>query len=100
MSYKPGVTDMREAGAIKVLTRLSERGAEIGYHDPLVDEIELGGNTHRSVVLAPRLLADQDVVVILVAQHGVDWETVAKCSPLVLDCCNALGQKSATIRRL
>lgn len=100
VSYKPGVDDTREAGALKVLTRLAGRGAEISYHDPLVENVEIDGKQHSSVDLTPQLLGEQDVVVILVAQHGVDWEIVATNSSLVLDCCNALKRKSSTIHRL
>lgn len=101
VSYKPGVSDTREAGAIKVLNRLSKQGAQVSYHDPLVRQVDFAtGGTSTSVPLTPALLSQQDVVVILVAQMGVDWELIATEAPLVLDCCNALRRKTDQIHRL
>lgn len=100
VSYKPGVDDTREAGALKVMTRLAKHGAEVSFHDPLVSEVDMKETRLTSVPLDAALLGQQDVVAILVAQHGVDWELVAEASPLVLDCCNALKRKSDRIHRL
>jgi UDP-N-acetyl-D-glucosamine dehydrogenase len=36
VSYKPGVGDIRESSALKILTLLSTLGAELRYHDPHV----------------------------------------------------------------
>lgn len=100
VSYKPGVDDTREAGALKVIGRLLKQGAVVTYHDPLVQHVTLDQVEMESVDLDRSLLGQQDVVVILVAQHEVDWELVAAEAPIVLDCCNALGRKSPTIHRL
>ncbi|MGH2756839.1 MAG: nucleotide sugar dehydrogenase [Actinomycetota bacterium] len=100
VSYKPGTEDTREAGALKVLGRLAKQGAEVSFHDPLVPEITLQDQTLSSVALEPDVVADQDIVVILVPQIGVDWELVASQARLVLDCCNALRRKTPTIHRL
>ena len=100
VSYKPGVDDVREAGAIRVLSRLIKQGAEVSYHDPLVPEVTLGDDTYSSAALTADVLRNQDVVIILVGQQGVDWELVSSEATLVLDCCNALNRTSETIRRL
>ena len=99
VAYKSGVSDTREAGALKVTARLMKHGAKVDYHDPLVESIQLGDHAMRSVPLTPNLLNEADVVAILVNQVGVDWDLV-RGSSLVLDCCNALKQRSATIHRL
>jgi UDP-N-acetyl-D-glucosamine dehydrogenase len=99
VAYKPGVADVREAGAIKVLTRLKKQGALFTYHDPLVDKVDIDGTVEASVDLTSEFINSQDIVVVFAAQSGVDWQLVAS-APLVLDCCNALGRKSATIHRL
>ena len=39
VSYKPGVGDMRESPALKIIALLRELGAEVGYHDPHVPEL-------------------------------------------------------------
>lgn len=98
-SYKPGVDDTREAGALKVITRLVKQGAQVSFHDPLVRTIRIKDTEMTSVDLDEATAAQNDLVLVLVAQEGVDWEAVAK-APLILDCCNALKRKSATIQRL
>ena len=35
VSYKPGVGDVRESPALKIIALLRELGAEVVYHDPL-----------------------------------------------------------------
>lgn len=100
VSYKPGVDDIREAGALKVMGRLAKQGAAVSYHDPLVASVVLGSQELGSVEPTKDILSEQDLVLILVAQVGVDWEAVAMHSPLALDCCNALKRKSPTIHRL
>ena len=100
VSYKPGVSDIREAGALKVLERLASKGASVQFHDPLVGEIALGDQALKSVDLNAETLEAQDLVLVLVAQVDVDWELVASKAPLVLDCVNALGRKTDKISRL
>jgi hypothetical protein len=53
-----------------------------------------------SVDIDEEILKQQDLVVILVPQVGVDWELVASASQVVLDCCNAIGRRGPTIERL
>lgn len=100
VSYKPGTEDTREAGALKVLNRLAKQGAAISYHDPLVPTVVIDGRSYESVDLDEGQLGSHDIIVILVAQVGVDWEAVSSGSRLVLDCCNALGRSTENIFRL
>ncbi len=39
VAYKPGVSDLRESPALKIMRLLSERGAELVYHDDHVAEL-------------------------------------------------------------
>jgi len=90
VAYKGGTEDTRESPGQKVLASLLLRGADVAYHDPLVPEVDVGGTHLTSQPLTPELLGEQDLVVVLIPQLGVDWNLVAD-APLVLDCCNALG---------
>jgi hypothetical protein len=52
VSYKPGVGDIRESPALKILTLLSALGADLRYHDPHVPRLRpvehpLGGGLAR-----------------------------------------------------
>jgi UDP-N-acetyl-D-glucosamine dehydrogenase len=98
-AYKGGTGDTRGSAGEKILGALARMGAKVSYHDPLVPELDLGAKTLKSLTLSRSALHSQDLVVILVPQSEIDWNLVAAESTLVLDCCNALGRVSATIRR-
>jgi UDP-N-acetyl-D-glucosamine dehydrogenase len=100
VAYKGGTDDTRHSAGLKVLAALADRGARITYHDPQVPEVAFRGRSLRSVALTATNLGNQDLVVVLVPQEGVDWGLIAAKSPLVLDCCNALKRRTRRIRRL
>jgi UDP-N-acetyl-D-glucosamine dehydrogenase len=80
VSYKPGVGDVRESPALKILARLRELGAELRYHDPFVPELPRLGLA--SVELAGAL-EDADLAVIVTAHPGIDHFAVADAVPTV-----------------
>ncbi|MFL5891204.1 MAG: nucleotide sugar dehydrogenase [Solirubrobacterales bacterium] len=82
IAYKAGVGDLREAPALKIIRRLSELGADIGYHDPHVPELPEHGLT--SVDLDGEV-ASADAVCIVTAHPEVDYERVVQEAQLVLD---------------
>lgn len=100
VAYKGGTEDTRESAGVKVLEQLHKRGAVVGYHDPLVPEVEIAGEMQASATLSDESLAAQDLVLVFVRQEGVDWESLAARSRLIFDCCNALGRKGGNIFRL
>ena len=100
VAYKGGTEDTRGSPALKVLSLLRRRGAEVAYHDPLVPEATVDAETLRSVPLDRETLAAQDLVVALIPQTGVDWDLVAREAPAVLDCCNALRRRGPGVTRL
>jgi UDP-N-acetyl-D-glucosamine dehydrogenase len=100
VAYKGGTEDTRGSAALKVLSILQRRGAEVAYHDPLVPEVEVEGSTLRSVPLDRDTLQGQDLVVTLIPQTGVDWDLVAREASAVLDCCNALRRRGPGVTRL
>ena len=82
VAYKGGVGDLREAPALKIIRLLRELGADIAYHDPHVPELTEHGLT--SVDLDEEL-ASADIVCIITAHPGVDYERVVRDAQLVLD---------------
>jgi UDP-N-acetyl-D-glucosamine dehydrogenase len=91
LAYKPGVPDTRESPAIEIFRLLDERGAEVAYHDPLVPRFPV---TRRLQGLAPELhsqpltealLEDQDAVVIITPQPGMDFALVRAHGGLIID---------------
>jgi UDP-N-acetyl-D-glucosamine dehydrogenase len=82
VAYKAGVSDLREAPALKMVRLLRELGADVSYHDPHVPELgELG---LRSQPL-DEALAAADLACIVTAHPEVDYTRVVAAAPLVLD---------------
>ena len=82
VSYKPGVGDIRESPALKIISLLKDLGADVHYHDPHVPTL----NQHdlHSLPL-DEALADADLTLIVTAHPGVDHDLVLQRSTLVLD---------------
>jgi UDP-N-acetyl-D-glucosamine dehydrogenase len=78
VSYKPGVGDLRESPALRIMRLLAERGAEISYHDdyvPALPEYDLESEWPE----------DADCTVIVTAHPGLDVERIVRESALVVD---------------
>ncbi len=82
VSYKPGVGDVRESPALKIISLLLSAGADVRYHDPHV--ASLGEFGLHSVSLDDAL-GDADLVLIVTAHPGVDYEVVSRRARLVVD---------------
>jgi UDP-N-acetyl-D-glucosamine dehydrogenase len=81
VAYKSNVSDMRESPALDVIRMLAQKGAELRYSDPHVQEIEIDGRTHKSADLTDDLLGEVDLAVIITQHAGVDYErVVARCN--------------------
>ena len=84
-AFKPGVSDIRNSRAIRVMELLADAGADVSYADPHVPSIELLGRELKAVPAT----TPADAVVVLVAH--ADWtlqEIVATGTP-VFDVVNA-----------
>jgi UDP-N-acetyl-D-glucosamine dehydrogenase len=82
VSYKPGVGDIRESPALKIIELLRATGADVRYHDPHVPslaELDL-----RSLPLA-EALDDADLALIVTAHPSVDHELACSRARLVVD---------------
>jgi UDP-N-acetyl-D-glucosamine dehydrogenase len=82
VSYKPGVGDVRESPALKIIALLRALGAELRYHDPHVPA--LPDYDLRSTPLADAL-RDADLALIVTAHPGVDHELAGESARVVLD---------------
>jgi UDP-N-acetyl-D-glucosamine dehydrogenase len=78
VSYKPGVGDLRESPALKILRLLREGGAEVSYHDDFVPELPDFG-------LRSEWPEDADCVAIVTAHPGLDLQRLVQEAPLVVD---------------
>ncbi|MGH2745065.1 MAG: nucleotide sugar dehydrogenase [Thermoleophilaceae bacterium] len=78
VSYKPGVGDLRESPALRIMRLLREQGAELSYHDDYVPELpDLG--------LRSEWPDEPDCVVIVTAHPDLDVERLVRETPLVVD---------------
>jgi UDP-N-acetyl-D-glucosamine dehydrogenase len=82
VSYKPGVGDVRESPALKIISLLSDLGAEIRYHDRFVPSLAEFALTSTPLEDA---VADADLALIVTAHPGVDYELITRRARLVLD---------------
>ncbi len=83
VSYKAGVRDVRESPALPLIAALLDRGADVGYHDPLMPRIRLDDGRELASVPDPGA-RDWDLAIVQVVHPGVDHEWV-RCCPRVLD---------------
>jgi len=82
VSYKPGVGDVRESPALKIITLLRDLGAEVLYHDPHVPTLS---EFALSSTPLQEALADADLALIVTAHPGVDHGLIARRARLVVD---------------
>jgi UDP-N-acetyl-D-glucosamine dehydrogenase len=80
VAYKPGVGDVRESPALKIIERLQRLGGEIAYHDEFVPALPKFGL--ESVTLE-QALEGADIVLIVTAHPGIDHSAVAGRMPTV-----------------
>jgi UDP-N-acetyl-D-glucosamine dehydrogenase len=78
VSYKPGVGDLRESPALKIIRLLREQGADVIYHDDYVPELPEHG-------LRSERPEDADCTVIVTAHPDLDVERIVRESALVVD---------------
>jgi UDP-N-acetyl-D-glucosamine dehydrogenase len=93
VTYKADIEDTRESPAIDIYKLLADRGAQVSYHDPFVDELQLGHageGTVKGRPLTPKLLRESDCTIIITAHHEIDYRAVVRHAPLIFDARNAL----------
>jgi UDP-N-acetyl-D-glucosamine dehydrogenase len=88
VAYKPGIADMRESPALKLIELLQAAGAEISYHDPHVPELPDFGLS--SVPLEPERF---DCIAIVTDHAGIDYEALVDAGGVIVDFRNATGEK-------
>ena len=88
VAYKPGISDVRESPALKLIELLQAAGAEISYHDPHVPELPSFGLS--SVPLEPKRF---DCIAIVTNHAEVDHEALVDGDAVIVDFRNATGEK-------
>ena len=94
LSYKANVDDTRESPALDVHQYLRDMGAIVSYHDPFVQEVQIEGETLRSVELTPEILESADAVVITTDHASLDYDLVLEKAAIVVDPRNTMAGRS------
>ena len=89
VAYKEDIDDVRESPALKIAHLLSELGANLSYHDPLIPVVDQSNLDLSSVELSDDVVSSQDLVIITTAHSCVDYARVVKLASLVFDTRNA-----------
>jgi UDP-N-acetyl-D-glucosamine dehydrogenase len=93
MAYKPDIDDYRETPALKVMTKLLERGASVDYNDPYIPSIP--SSTRQtdlqpvSVELSGEMLSGYDCAVVITNHGCYDYQWIVTNSRIVVDTRNA-----------
>jgi UDP-N-acetyl-D-glucosamine dehydrogenase len=82
VSYKPGVGDIRESPALKILTLLRALGADLRYHDQHVPSLPEFALESQPLEAA---LDDADLTLIVTAHPSVDHNAIARDARLLVD---------------
>jgi UDP-N-acetyl-D-glucosamine dehydrogenase len=92
VAYKPDIADTRESPAVKLISLLSNAGAEVAYHDPHVPSFSENGISMSSSPLEP---GAYDCVVVVTNHSEIDYEGLVDDAELVVDLRNATGQNGS-----
>jgi UDP-N-acetyl-D-glucosamine dehydrogenase len=98
VAYKANVNDTRESPALRVMQLLQAEGALVEYHDPFVSSLPQRGM--ESVPLDAETVDGYDVVVVVTAHDGVDWEMIGREASLVVDLRNVVPAADGRVWRL
>jgi UDP-N-acetyl-D-glucosamine dehydrogenase len=82
VSYKPGVGDIRESPALKIITLLQALGADLRYHDPHVPAL---GEFDLESQPLEQTLQDAELTLIVTAHPSVDHDSIARDARLLVD---------------
>ena len=97
VAYKPGIGDMRESPALKLISLLQNAGADVAYHDPHVPKFADHGLTMECVPYDP---AAYDCVVIVTDHADIDYDKLVDDASLVVDLRNATGAKGTASEKV
>jgi len=90
-AFKPGVSDVRNSRAIRVMELLEDSGAQVEYTDAHVPTLTLGGRERKSFPLADAARAGFDLAIVLVAEAEWPLDELDEAGIPVFDAVNASG---------
>jgi UDP-N-acetyl-D-glucosamine dehydrogenase len=103
VAYKPDIDDLRESPALDIIHLLSQKGAQVSYHDPFIAAIHHEEVEMKSVSDLDDAVKSADCVVIVTNHSTYDYAKMLSQAKLIVDTRNALalqGQKNDKVVRL
>ncbi len=96
VTYKEDVADIRESPALKIIELLADRGAQVSYHDPYVERLEVAGREYSSTALE-EAVGEADCILIVTPHSSIDLDLVRDAGVPVVDTRNVLRRNSHEI---
>jgi UDP-N-acetyl-D-glucosamine dehydrogenase len=93
VAYKADVHDTRESPSLAIMRALIERGGNVRYCDPWVDEVQLDGLRHTSVEWSADAVNDSDCVVVLTPHRRFLEEPHWEHADVIVDTRNVIAQR-------
>ena len=87
VAYKADTNDLRESPALEVIQLLLDKGGEVYFHDPYIDEVDVAGLQYTE--LSDQVLGWADCVVITTNHSWYDYAQVVEHAQMVVDSRNA-----------
>jgi UDP-N-acetyl-D-glucosamine dehydrogenase len=101
LAYKKNISDIRESPSFALIELLQEKGVNVEFHDPFVDEIPptrehaaLAGR--KSVALTRENIKATDAIVISTDHDNIDYQMLAENAALVIDSRNIMENNGLT----
>lgn len=98
LAYKKNVPDIRESPSLRLMELILERGADVEYHDPYLDEIprtreysHLKGR--KSAAFDQATIGNFDAVIIATDHDNVDYANLERWAPLIVDTRNVFARR-------
>jgi UDP-N-acetyl-D-glucosamine dehydrogenase len=90
LAYKPDIDDPRESPSFEIIELLLERGAEVSYHDPHIQETPRMRSWPSlppmdSIPLSMEGLKSIDATIIVTDHRDVNYDFVLEHVPLIID---------------
>jgi UDP-N-acetyl-D-glucosamine dehydrogenase len=85
VAYKKDLADWRESPSIDVMTSLLADQATVTYHDPYIPDIQVAGQSMKSVELDQKNISEADLVIITTDHSQVDYLYLLETAKAILD---------------
>jgi UDP-N-acetyl-D-glucosamine dehydrogenase len=91
MAYKPNVHDTRESPSREIMRQLLDRGGDVRYCDPWVDQVDIGSGLQTGVPWSTEEVDAADCVVMLTAHDVFLQQALWRGARLLVDTRNVVG---------